>query len=134
MAPMTEKQMLTIAVVQPRPQEVKVNGDLETNNNTRMVDGSNIDYGKLISPGDVPSKNLTSNAATTPTQGKKAAAEAKKPQVWMRRSLCACAGDKAANRFPDLPLHWTRARVTQPQPQSRYRADGVDGPPEMERS
>ena len=85
MAPMTEKQMPTMAV-QPRPREVKVN---ETNNNTRMVNGGNIDYNKLISPDNVPGKNISSDAATTPTlvEGKKEAAEAKKPQVWMNHRV-----------------------------------------------
>ena len=73
MAPMTEKQMPTMAV-QPRPREVKVNEErapLETNNNTRMVNGGNIDYNKLISPDNVPGKNISSDAATTPTPASK---------------------------------------------------------------
>ena len=94
MAPMTEKQMPTMAV-QPRPREVKVNEErapLETNNNTRMVNGGNIDYNKLISPDNVPGKNISSDAATTPTlvEGKKEAAEAKKPQVWMNHRVRTC--------------------------------------------
>ena len=117
MAPMTEKQMPTMAV-QPRPREVKVNEErapLETNNNTRMVNGGNIDYNKLISPDNVPGKNISSDAATTPTlvEGKKEAAEAKKPQVWMChyvRTVRACV--KATNRFPDLPLHCPRRNHT----------------------
>ena len=84
MAPMTEKQMPAIAV-QPRPREIKVNNGapLETNNNTRMVSGGNIDYNKLISADNVPGKNISSDFATAPTlvEGKKEAAETKKPQV-----------------------------------------------------
>ena len=112
MAPMTEKQMPTI-VVQPRPprEVVKVsatNGTLETNNNTRMVNGSNIDYSKLISPDNTPNSSNSSTAPTLP-ESKKDAAEAKKPQVWMChyvRTVRACV--KATNRFPDLPLHCPR--------------------------
>ena len=86
MAPMTEKQMPTLAV-QPRPpREVKPESGaaLETNNNTRMVNGSNIDYNKLISQDNVPGNSASSNAATTPTladASKKHASEEKKPQV-----------------------------------------------------
>ena len=85
MAPMTEKQMPAVAVQARPPRDVKASVDavLETNNNTRMVSGSNIDYNKLIRADNAPSKNLPSSTATQPSaESKKDATEAKRPQVW----------------------------------------------------
>ena len=79
---MTEKQMPAVAVQARPPRDVKAGVDavLETNNNTRMVSGGNIDYNKLIRADNVPSKSGT--AAQHSAESKKDATEAKRPQVW----------------------------------------------------
>ena len=79
---MTEKQMPAVAVQARPPRDVKASVDavLETNNNTRMVSGGNIDYNKLIRADNVPSKSGT--AAQHSAESKKDATEAKRPQVW----------------------------------------------------
>ena len=104
--------MPAVAVQARPPRDVKASVDavLETNNNTRMVSGGNIDYNKLIRADNVPSKSST--AAQHSAESKKDATEAKRPQVWkgemclrpLARARGACV--KAANRLPDLPLHW----------------------------
>merc|ERR1719229_1910501 len=109
--------MPAVAVQARPPRDVKASVDavLETNNNTRMVSGGNIDYNKLIRADNVPSKSSTA-AAQHSAESKKDATEAKRPQMVScfrsGGSICvprpAVAG--ANSLLPKLPEGDTSAR------------------------